>query len=292
MGFERCHPAVNFIYFAAVIAGTITFRHPIYLGISVLCAFAYSIKRNRRKAVVFNLCMLPLVFIFVVYYSSYHHFGVTVLQKNLIGNNITLESFVYGAVLGFSISGVIMWLSCVYSVVSSDKILYLFGKISPRISLFLSIALRLIPRLKKEAKKINMAQSGIGKGISQGTLFQRLKNILRIFSMLITWLIGALVIASDSMRSRGGSLRGRKAFSIYRFDNRDRLLVVGLFSCLTLTIMAVVLKQTDMIYNPRIIWKKIDVILCLGYIVLCLIPLGLELWTEYRFQKAQDEVLK
>jgi hypothetical protein len=34
MGFEKCHPAVNFIYFTTVIAGMIVFQHPIFLLIS------------------------------------------------------------------------------------------------------------------------------------------------------------------------------------------------------------------------------------------------------------------
>ena len=94
MGFERCHPAVNFLYFAAVIMGMITFQHPIFLAISFACAFAYSIKRNHWKALLFNLVTLPLIAAFALYYSSYHHFGVTVLRQNFIGNNMTLESLV------------------------------------------------------------------------------------------------------------------------------------------------------------------------------------------------------
>ena len=67
MGFEKCHPAVNFIYFAGVIAGTIAFQHPIFLVISFLCAFLYSIKRNGWKALVFNLVLLPLIVAFALY---------------------------------------------------------------------------------------------------------------------------------------------------------------------------------------------------------------------------------
>lgn len=290
MGFEKCHPAVNFIYFAGVIAGTIAFQHPIFLAISFLCAFLYSIKRNGWKALVFNLVLLPLIVAFALYYSSYHHFGITVLEQNMIGNNMTLESLVYGFVLGFAVAGVMIWLSCVYSVFTTDKVVYLFGKVSPRLSLFLAIALRMIPRIKKEAKKINTAQKGIGRGVSQGNFFQRLKNCIRIFSMLITWTIESLTTASESMRSRGSSLRGRKAFSIYRFDDRDRAYVVGMFLCLTLTAMAVMLKQTDIIYDPRIIMTPVTTmsyVFYAGYAVFCLMPLGLELWTEYRFWKAR-----
>lgn len=290
MGFERCHPAVNLIYFAAVLTGTVTFQHPAFLMISFLCAFAYSVKRNGWKAWMFNLCLLPLIAAFALYYSSYTHFGMTVLSQNMVGNNMTLESLMYGAVLGVIGAGVCMWFSSVFSVFTTDKVVYLFGKVSPGFSLFLAIALRMIPRIQKEAKRINMAQQGIGRGANQGNLWQRFRNSLRIFSMLITWTIDSLTIASESMRSRGSNLRGRKAFSIYRFDNRDRLFVIGLFLCLTLTMMAILLGQTDMVYDPEIIWTQVNPLFCIGYGILCLMPLGLELWTEYRFQKVRRMV--
>jgi len=257
MGFEKCHPAVNFIYFTTVIAGMIVFQHPIFLLISFVCAFIYSIKRNGWKALIFNAVLLPCVVAFALYYSSYTHFGVTVLQQNMIGNNMTLESLVYGFVLGIVVAGVLIWFSCVYSVFTTDKVVYLFGKVSPRLSLFLAIILRMVPRIKKEAKRINTAQQGIGRGANQGNLWLRIRNCIRIFSMLITWTIDSLTTASESMRSRGSTLRGRKAFSIYRFDNRDRAYVVGNFACLTVIFMAVMLKQTDIIYDPRIMMTPV-----------------------------------
>ena len=293
MGFEYCHPAVNLIYFGIVIYGMLTFQHPVFLLISFLCAFGYSVKRNGIRALFFNVTLLPLIGAFALYYSSYTHFGVTVLERNLIGNNITLESIIYGAVLGCNVAGVIIWFSCVFSVFSSDKVVYLFGRVSPALSLHFSVLLRMVPRIRLEAKKINRAQMGIGKGINQGNVFVRLGNGIRIFSMLVTWTIDSLATASESMRSRGSTLRGRKAFSIYRFDNRDRAYVVGMFSCITLTVMGGLLQQTDMVYDPRIIMPPITAMSYLffcGYGVLCLMPLGLELWTEYCFQRAKKRL--
>ena len=235
---------------------------------------------------MFNLCLIPCIIAFALYYSGYHHFGMTVLRQNFIGNNMTVEALVYGIVLGVSLSGVVIWMSCVYSVFSSDKVVYLFGKASPRLSLFLAILLRMVPRIKGEAKRIHTARRGLGKGIDQGSLWQRLKNGIRIFSMLISWTIGSLATMSDSMRSRGSMLRGRTAFSIYRFDHRDRAYVVVLFACLTLTIMAILLGLTDMVYDPLIVWNPIkacNILFYAGYAILCLMPLMLELWTDYRF---------
>ena len=282
-----------FIFFAAALYGTVCFNHPVFLAIAYVSAFAYSVRRCGKRAAAVNLCFLPLILAFGLYYSSYHHFGVTVLRQNFIGNNLTVESFVYGLVKGMRFAILCMWLEAIFRVVTSDKVGYLFGRISPRLSLFFTILLRFIPRVGREARKINLARKGIGRGSNQGSLFRRLVNCLGIFSMLVTWMISALVLESDAMRSRGSLLRGRTAFSVYRFDNRDRAFVIALFSGITLTAMGAILGATTMFYNPRILWKPLENVSALtaaGYAALCLLPMGLECWTEYRFQRARRKV--
>ena len=114
--------------------------------------------------------------------------------------------------------------------------------------------------------------------------------LLLLYQTLITWMISALALESDSMRSRSSLLRGRTAFSIYRFDNRDRAFVIGLFACITLTVMGVILGASKMWYNPRIIWRPLNgigIVTAIGYLALCFMPLGLELWTEYLFSVAR-----
>ena len=212
MGFEFCHPAVNFIFFAAVLYGSIAFSHPMFLAIACAAAFAYSVRRGGQRALVFDLCLVPLVLVFALCYAGSHHFGVTVLRQNFIGNNMTAESLVYGLVLGVRAACVCMWCSALFRVVSSDKIVYLFGRVSPRLALFLTILLRLIPRLNREAVRIDLAQKGIGRGSNQGNVWERLVHCLRIFSMLITWLIQALALEADSMKSRGSAPTAGRRF--------------------------------------------------------------------------------
>lgn len=291
MGFERCHPAVNFLFFTAVIAGAALFRHPVFLLIGFCCAFAYAAKRGGGRAAARQLILLPLIVVFALYYGTFTHFGVTVLGKNFAGNALTLESLVYGCVLGTTAAAVILWFSCVHSVITADKVVYLLGRVSPRLSLFLAILLRMVPGIRREAGRISTAQKGIGRGVNQGSPTRRLRNAIRIFSMLITWTVDALTAASDAMACRGGTLRGRTAFSVYRFDNRDRAFVIGMFTCLTFTAMAVMLRQTEAIYDPGIRIPPITAMSWLfffGYTALCLMPLALELWTEYRFRKARN----
>lgn len=287
MGFESFHPAIPFLYFASVITVGILFNHPIFLVISWICSFLYSVKRNGKRAVILGLCLILLAAAFGFYYAGYTHFGVTVMRQNFIGNNMTLESLVYGVVLGIIASTVIMWLSCVFSIFTTDKVVFLFGKISSRMSLLLSIVLRMVPRIKAQAKKIHLARKSIGRGINQGKLFQGLVNGITIFSILITWLLESLATISDSMRSRGYGLKGRTAFSIYRFDNRDRGFVIGIFFCLTILLMAYILGQTQMVFDPKIILHPASPIVYGIHAILCLLPLITELWTEYCFHNAR-----
>ena len=73
MGFESCHPAVNFIFFAAALYGTVCFNHPVFLAAAYISAFAYSVRRCGKRAVAFNLCLLPLILVFALYYLSLIH---------------------------------------------------------------------------------------------------------------------------------------------------------------------------------------------------------------------------
>ena len=290
MGFERCHPAVNFIFFACAVFGAAYFRHPVFLVIAYVCSFIYSVKRNGRKGLVFDLVLIPLIAVFALYYSSYTHFGVTVLRQNIAGNNITLESLIYGLVLGAAAASVLMWFSCIHSVFTTDKVVYLFGRVSPHLALFFSIFLRMVPRIKKEAKKINTAQLGIGLGAGQGSFLRRARNCIRIFSMMISWTIEAFGAVSDSMRSRGSLLKGRRAFSIYRFDNRDRAFVIVMFTFMTVIAMGILLRQNYASYAPRLVFAAVtplSYVFYAAYALFLLMPLALELWTEYRFAQAR-----
>ena len=100
MKFSSYHPVINLIYFATALAGIILFRHPVFLAISFAASFAWSVKLRGKRGLVFDLCLIPMVLLYAGIYASYNHFGVTDLAANFIGNEITLESIVYGLVLG------------------------------------------------------------------------------------------------------------------------------------------------------------------------------------------------
>ena len=175
-----------------------------------------------------------------------------------------------------------------FAVVSSDKVVYLFGRISPRLSLLLSILLRCVPRVKERARKIEISREGIGKGVRQGNILERFLHGLSLISIVITWTLEDFVESTVSMKSRGYSLRGRTAFSIYRFDNRDRSFVVMIFLCLTFVASAILLDQTEIYYNPEIIMNPVtpmSFVFYVAYAVLLLLPMGLQIAGEIRYKR-------
>lgn len=294
MEFARYHPAINLLYFTAVLTGTILLRQPVFLCLSYVCAFLYLLKLRGLRALIPGLGLLPLALLYALWYGSYHHFGLTVLGVNFIGNQVTLESFLCGGTWAMVCVAAVLWMGCVHAVFTTDKIVYLLGRVSPHLSLYLSILLRTVPRLNKQRQRIELAQRGIGRGKGQGNIFQRMRNALRRGSILLTWLIEGIVTTSDSMRCRGCSLRGRTAYSLYRFDGRDRSFVIGLCSLICVLLMALLLDQTMIRFAPQVVMMPITPMSCLFYAAwaaLCLLPPVLELLGARRFRHLQQAAL-
>ena len=90
-------------------------------------------------------------------------------------------------VLGAVMFVVIQWFSCYNKVMTTDKFIYLFGRIIPALSLILSMALRFVPRFTAQLKVIRNGQKAMGRDVSEGSLFARIRHGLNMLSILVTW---------------------------------------------------------------------------------------------------------
>lgn len=235
--FKTYHPAVNFIYFVFVTVFSCFFTHPAALAISMICGFTYSVMMNGRKNLKTNLMyMLPLMFATALINPLFNHEGVTVLGYFPNGNPFTLESAAYGMGAAAMLIGVICWFSCCNGIMTSDKFIYLFGRIIPSLSLVLSMTLRFVPKFSEELKNIADAQRCLGRDMSSGGIIKRAKCGLTVLSSMITLSLENSAETACSMKSRGYGLPGRTAYSIFRFDKRDKaaLAYIALFGIYTL----------------------------------------------------------
>lgn len=208
------------------------FMHPVCLLISLGCALTYNIYLNGRKAARAALIfLLPMMLMAAVINPAFNHEGATILTYLPSGNPLTLESILYGAGAAVMLAAVVTWFSCYTAVMTSDKFVYLFGRIIPALSLVLSMTLRFVPKFKVQLHTVSEAQRCVGRDVSNGSVVQRVKNAVTILSIMTTWALENAIETADSMKSRGYGLPGRSAFSIYRFDSRDRAVLAWLGTC-------------------------------------------------------------
>ena len=291
--FSAYHPLVNFLYFLLVLLFGMCFMHPICLVISLGSATAYNLYLKGRKGLRFSLgFLLPMMLLAAILNPAFNHEGVTILTYTPNGNPVTLESLVYGAASACMLAGVVQWFSCYNEVMTSDKFVYLFGRIIPALSLVLSMTLRFVPRFSAQMKTIRRAQRCVGRDVSEGSLPRRIRHGVTILSILITWSLENAIETADSMKSRGYGLPGRSAFSIYRFDSRDKAALLWLGFCLWYIVFGWVSGSLSFRYYPSIkvgTLGPFPISFMLVYLALCLTPLILNGREDAKWKHLRSE---
>ena len=288
MNFASYHPALNLLLFVAMVAFTACWTRPGLVAVSFLCALAFSVRLRGPRAVAIGCALALCALAFAALFAMNVHFGVTNLARTPIGNSITIESLTCGIIVGIKVAAILVWLSCVMCVFTADKVVFLLGSVFPKAAMMLAVTLRAVPVVCERARKIAVAQSGIGRGPGQGSILRRIANALRRASILVSWSIERFIEMSDSMRSRGAALRGRTAYSLYRFDNRDRALAVILVALITVCAAATALGQTQMLFSPVIVVPKatsVSIAAYAAFFVLCLLPLALQVAGEASYAR-------
>ena len=287
--FAKYHPLVNFLYFTLVIGFAMVLHHPLAQGISLFCAVVYAVQTEGKKAVLFTLrWCLPMILLTAFLNPAFSHEGITILLYFPSGNPLTLESILYGLSSGVMIATVMLCFWNFNRVITSDKFIYLFGRIIPAMSLVLSMTLRFIPKFKAQLEAVVDAQKCIGRDISEGSLWHRIKIAITVVSIMVTWALENAIETADSMKSRGYGLKGRTAFSIYRLDERDKMALLYLGFCGFYLLAGAMVSALGFRYFPSIRYtgmNTVTVTFQFVHWILCLMPVVLN-WAEERKWKA------
>lgn len=292
--FSSYHPAVNFLYFTEVLLFSMFFMHPVCLLLSLIGAICYAVTVNGRQGALFSLKFaLPMLALTAFVNPAFNHGGVTILCYLPTGNPLTLESILYGLAAGMMMAAVLTWFSCYNAVMTSDKFVYLFGRVIPALSLVLSMTLRFVPKFKAQLAVVTEAQAAIGRDSSQGSLWQRTKKAVTILSIMVTWALENAIDTADSMKSRGYGLPGRTAFSIYRFDDRDKAVMAWLIFCGFYIFCGSLAGGLRWRYLPSVagvLWQVFPVSLYITYFALCLTPVVIDRKEGRKWRALQSEI--
>lgn len=292
--FVGCHPVVNFAYFGLAIGFSMFLMHPVCLFISLFCAVCYYVKLKGGRALRFMVrYALPLMLITALVNPAFNHRGMMILCYLPTGNPLTLESIIYGLAAAVMLVSVLIWFACYTEIMTSDKFVYLFGRIIPALSLVLSMTLRFVPRFKEQLEQVKEAQRGMGKFAAESSPLGKLKSVLACFSIMVTWALESCIDTADSMKSRGYGLRGRTAFSIYTFTERDKCILTWLGLCAFFLLSGCVSGNLYWQYFPSIravFAEPLTIGLEVAYFGICITPAAIDFWEDRQWKYLRSKI--
>ena len=217
------HPSAVAVYFLAVAGMAMFCMDPVILALSLLGAVACCLVHGGVRGLHGHLVTLALFAVMALINPLISHNGVTVLFV-LNHNPITLEALLYGVAAAAMIVAVLYWFRTFTAIMTSDKLLCLFGALSPGLALVLSMALRYVPLFSRQTRRVSQAQKALG--LYRGdSVIDTLRGKLRVFSVMITWALENGITTADSMTARGYGLGRRSRFTVFRWRWGDAALL-------------------------------------------------------------------
>ena len=249
--FYKCHPAVNFMFFAGAIGATVMIQHPVYLATGIVTGMVYYFLLNGQKGWKMLLGFVPLFLLLTAINPLFNTYGETTLFF-LFGRPYTLQALYYGAAMASVLIAMLIWFGCYNKVLTSDKFTALFGNLIPAVSLLLVMVFRMVPNFMRKAIQFIGARKSIGKGAGENATYkEKLHDGMTVLGALTTWALEGSVITGDSMRARGYGTEKRSSFMSYSMTAIDWMLVMMIPVLLALVIVAACFGQMAASYTPR-----------------------------------------
>lgn len=284
--FCALHPTLSFGFYAVVLVITMMVMHPALLLISLLSAAAYLAALSGWRYLLRQLrWALSLMVLTAVLNPLFNHRGVTVLFYLHNGNAVTWEAAAYGLAAAAMLGAVLLWFASLHRVLTSDKLMTLFGRVLPAFSLLFSMALRFVPRFTRQVRQVAAAQRALGGEPSKG-LAARVQFGVRVLSVTITWALENAIVTADSMKSRGYGLPNRTAFARQHLDGRDKRFAALQLMFALGTFAGLLMGQAAATYYPALSFAP-GTLPCACFALFCNLPLllnrkGALTWRHFR----------
>ena len=289
--FSGFHPLVNFIFFVAALGLTMFIQHPVYLLISMISGCAYLLYLQGKKGFLRQVgYLVPILILMALLNPMFNHEGMTILWYLPNDNPITLEAICFGLASAVMMGASIVWFNCCNTVFTSDKIIYLFGRVIPALSLMISMTLRFVPRFKNFLQSVLRTQQAMHK---PENIKEKLQQALSAFSATVSWAMEQSIISADSMKSRGYGGLGRTAFSIYIFEKRDGITIAFLSLLSTGAALPHILGLMGWTYYPSLTGTLLGAVQVMAYLCfggMCNLPLMINLMEDRKWNALRSKI--
>ena len=292
-GFISYHPLINFLFFVGALGFGMMLSHPIFS----LCALVIALceylllNRGKNKRILLWYCVIFLMVL--IFNALLNPLGETILFCWLNNRPVTLEAIIYGGVVGMNFAAVMLWFNCYNYIMTTDKFTYLFGRFAPSITLVLTMILRLIPLLQKKTKNIVSARNCIGKSKKGNGFKDALQSGMEVLSILTSCALEDAVITADSMRSRGYVDKEHSNYLLYRWEQRDRILLSLYIVFSAVLVFSIGTGSLSVQYFPIIVFSENIWFAILGitaYSMFLFIPILIDLLEDIRWHILKSKI--
>jgi energy-coupling factor transport system permease protein len=292
ISFSRFHPISLFFYYLALLLFTMFTQNPVIIACSLFGSLAFCFVTGSARENAKDTKFFALMFLLVALTNPlFSHGGATPLFF-MNDNPVTLEAIAAGANLAAALNAVIFICKGFSRVMESDKLLALFGKISPKFAVVISMALRFLPLLARKWSELCGVHKAMGY-FREESRFSRLRSYVRVFSALVSWALENAADTAASMCARGFELEGKKSFSLFRFTRADGALIAlsAVFSVPVLAGFA--LGQAEFFFYPRISEVSFEIfslIMYVSFALLAFIPFIFEVTEAVKWKYFRSKI--
>ena len=229
--FSTFHPLVLSFYYSLVVLIVVLTQHPIVAIIALLGSLAYFSALKGWIFTIKEVMFYSFIFLLLfLVYPTFVHNGYTPLFF-LNDQPVTLEAIMKGTILAVMIVAVCFWTKSYFEIFTTDKILFLFTRISARLAIFMSMLLRFIPIFKEQWRQKQLAQKTIGYYAVQSKV-EQLQRFLKLWVHTLIFSIEFVFFKPDVMRSRGyGTKTKRTQFSMIHYMKKDYVFLLFMVCC-------------------------------------------------------------
>lgn len=293
-GFATLHPLVQLTFFISCLSVNMFIMHPVILIISWLCSSIYIIYSWGINNLIFVLKINIVSSLMIILINPLiSHRGITVLAYLPSGNVITLESIIFGCAAALLMSSVVNWFFCFNKVITSDKIIYLFGKIFPKIALLISMILSFTGKFSAQLDEVKAAQFSLEHCKGKKSIVKKIKLSVRVMSAMIQWSLENSVDTADSMHSRGYGTAKRTNYSIYKLRKTDIIYVIVFVIADVLIYFSSYLEIIYFSYYPVIdisFENNLSLLVLLVYALMCIVPVMTDLMEERKWNYLKSKI--
>lgn len=290
-GFGDYNPIAVFVCLMSCAGIAVFTLNPVIIILSVIGAAGLWFVRMGTDNMKSHLLGAAMLVVLPLLNMLVSHKGATVFIV-INDNPVTLESLVYGVFSTMMLVSVLYWFRSFSQIMTSDKILYLLGRVSPKLALVLSMTLRFIPHFSRQAKKIDNAQKVMGL-YKEDNIVDSAKGKLRVFSVLVTWGLENGITTADSMTARGYGTVRRTSFSIFRFGRSDALLTAVTLLLLGGCVAGMAFGGAEFSYYPKMTGIPRDISSLIVYIcygIMTLLPTVIETEVKLRWHSLKSAI--